>query len=169
MNASHFLLVGYTGIIPGRTTGILMWFDDDAGTGLILWRQGIDIAHMAVFLTQRFQRAEFQCTHGARGRTGRGSALHHVIQTEIAFGHFTGFRIVLRRTVGAGPFTIAAADAFGGIDVHDAVFPFVHGLGGTCGRACRILAVIAGDGQVEAPCAFREYDFRYSSLSGATH
>ena len=94
----------------------------------------------AISKVERPQRA------GSHAR--RGQSRVQVVGAEGALGHVTGLGVVLRRAVRTGPTAIFAPDALVGVYQHYPVGPLGDGLRRADLDANRLLAVVAGQGNV---------------------
>lgn len=122
--------------------------DDKRRIGVLRVRQRGDAGEGAVLRAQFLEFAVAQCTGGTRGHTGRVVALGEVVLAEVALGHDTLVGVVLRCTVGAGPFAVTAADALVLIERDDAILALLQRARRAGAHADGVLAVIAGDRRV---------------------
>ena len=105
-----------------------------------------NIGFIAVLGTKLVNRAEVKRAQGTGTNANGLETQSQLIKAAVALGHEFLDRIVLRSTVGAGPFTVTAADTEIFIDDDKAIFrSFVHRRGGARFHAGRISAMIAGD------------------------
>jgi len=92
-------------------------------------------------------------------RTGRHAGGRQtriqVVAAKVALAHVTGFGVVLRRGVGTGPGAISTSDAFGGVQIDNAILTDGIRVHGADARALWMDTVITSHGQViSEDCVF---------------
>ena len=132
---------------PGLSSG-RMQLDYKRWSSHSLSRQRKDSSYLAVFFHKFIEWAKIQGPHRTGANAGRLFTLINQVHTQVALGHAAGSHIILRRSIGAAPLAIAAAQALFPVNKDYSIRPFAYSSGGTTFEANRLLTMIAAQGKI---------------------
>lgn len=115
----------------------------DAGFG-----QRKDSSYLAVFFHKFIEWAKVQGPHRTGADAGRFLTLINQVSTQVALGHAAGSHIILRRSIGAAPLAIAAAQALFPVNKDYSIRPFSDCSGWTAFEANRLFTMITAQRKI---------------------